>query len=136
MDALAIGFKAHSLLEPDVANPIGTITLWSGALGAIPAGWQLCDGTNGTPDLRSKFVKGAGPGTAVDSTGGSVNHTHDFIGDGHIHGISGIQAVAVGFGVDVIPTGMSTDSQLAEGTTLGASNEPEFYGLAYIQRMS
>lgn len=33
--------------------------------------WQICDGTNGTPDLRNKFVMGAGNGTALGSTGGS-----------------------------------------------------------------
>lgn len=33
--------------------------------------WQICDGTNGTPDLRNKFVMGAGNGTTLGSTGGS-----------------------------------------------------------------
>lgn len=34
--------------------------IWSGSVASIPAGWQLCDGTSGTPDLRSRFVYGAG----------------------------------------------------------------------------
>ena len=34
--------------------------------------WQICDGTNGTPDLRNKFVMGAGNGTTLGSTGGSL----------------------------------------------------------------
>ena len=38
----------------------GIITMWSGAIGAIPSGSFLCDGTNGTPDLRDKFSAGAG----------------------------------------------------------------------------
>lgn len=40
--------------------PTGIISMWSGVVGNIPAGWHLCDGTSGTPDLRDKFVIGAG----------------------------------------------------------------------------
>ena len=61
--------------------PTGIITLWSGAAVAIPSGWLLCDGTNGTPNLRDRFVVGAGSTYAVSATGGSANavavaHTH------------------------------------------------------------
>lgn len=38
----------------------GIICLWSGAVVDIPDGWHLCDGTEDTPDLRNKFVIGAG----------------------------------------------------------------------------
>lgn len=41
------------------AIPIGCIVIWNGAVSNIPSGWRLCDGTNGTPDLRDKFVVGA-----------------------------------------------------------------------------
>lgn len=40
--------------------PAGAIIMWSGTVASIPAGWQLCDGTNGTPDLRGMFIVGAG----------------------------------------------------------------------------
>ena len=40
--------------------PSGIIAIWSGASDNVPAGWYLCDGKNGTPDLRSKFIVGAG----------------------------------------------------------------------------
>lgn len=59
--------------------PIGMIILWSGAVGAIPSGWQLCNGTNDTPDLRDKFVVGAGSAYAVGASGGggiNLQHTH------------------------------------------------------------
>lgn len=61
--------------------PPGLIALWSGALVDIPTGWSLCDGINGTIDLRDKFVVGAGGAYAVGATGGSsdavvVSHTH------------------------------------------------------------
>lgn len=56
--------------------PSGLIVMWHGLLSAIPAGWLLCDGTNGTPDLRDKFVKGAAAGQNPGGTGGSATHTH------------------------------------------------------------
>lgn len=51
--------------------PTGAIMMWSGASSAIPTGWVLCDGTNSTPDLRNRFVIGAGDTYAVGATGGS-----------------------------------------------------------------
>lgn len=39
--------------------PSGVIVMWSGTIANIPSGWHLCDGTNGTPDLRNFFVVGA-----------------------------------------------------------------------------
>jgi hypothetical protein len=55
--------------------------MWSGSIAAIPAGFYLCDGSNGTPNLRDRFVIGAGSSYAVGGTGGSkdaavVSHTH------------------------------------------------------------
>tara|TARA_R100001126_G_scaffold101463_3_gene82227 strand:+ start:1033 stop:2868 length:1836 start_codon:yes stop_codon:yes gene_type:complete len=50
----------------------GMIILWSGAQNAIPSGFVLCDGTNSTPDLRNRFVVGAGDSYSVGATGGSV----------------------------------------------------------------
>ena len=40
--------------------PSGLIAIWSGSLGSIPSGWVLCNGANGTPDLRNSFILGAG----------------------------------------------------------------------------
>lgn len=51
--------------------PAGIIAMWSGASTAIPAGWLLCNGQNGTPDLRDRFVVGAGNTYAVGATGGA-----------------------------------------------------------------
>jgi microcystin-dependent protein len=47
--------------------PVGTILIWSGSIATIPLGFHLCDGTNGTPDLRSRFVYGAGNGNTKTS---------------------------------------------------------------------
>jgi microcystin-dependent protein len=55
--------------------PSGGIIMWSGAIAAIPTGWVLCDGNNSTPDLRDRFIVGAGSTYAVDATGGSSTVT-------------------------------------------------------------
>jgi hypothetical protein len=75
--------------------PIGGIILWSGSIVSIPANWALCDGLSSTPDLRGRFVIGAGGTYAVDATGGSetanLAHTHGVgtfatSSEGHTHG--------------------------------------------------
>ena len=50
----ATGFKGYGI------TPVGGIIMWSGAINAIPDGWALCNGQNGTPDLQERFVVGAG----------------------------------------------------------------------------
>lgn len=74
------------------AVPAGVIMIWSGSSGAIPSGWLLCNGTSGTPDLRDKFIVGAGSAYAVAATGGSANatlvshsHTITITDPGHDH---------------------------------------------------
>ena len=78
------------------AIPSGGIIIWSGSIAAVPSGWYLCDGSNGTPDLRDRFVIGAGSAYAVGDTGGSkdaivVEHNHTSVStslSGSITGIS------------------------------------------------
>lgn len=55
--------------------PAGIITMWSGSSNNIPTGWALCNGQNGTPDLRDKFLVGAGNTYQVGATGGNASHT-------------------------------------------------------------
>jgi hypothetical protein len=54
-----------SLSSPGI--PLGGIIMWSGAISEIPSGWALCNGLNGTPDLRNRFIVGS----SVDSGGSS-----------------------------------------------------------------
>src|SRR3546814_12145550 len=56
--------------------PIGGIIPFHKDVVDIPANYSLCDGTNGTPDMRDRFVLCAGPNNAADSFGGTLNHTH------------------------------------------------------------
>jgi hypothetical protein len=65
----------------EFAIPSGGIIMWSGSVGGLPTGWYLCDGSNGTPDLRDRFIIGAGGSYGVGASGGSadaivVAHTH------------------------------------------------------------
>lgn len=53
--------------------PTGIICMWSGS--TVPIGWHLCDGTDGTPDLRNRFIVGAGLSYSVGNTGGEAFHT-------------------------------------------------------------
>lgn len=79
-----------SALAALVTVPSGVITMWSGSIASIPAGWLLCDGTNGTPNLRDRFIVGAGSTYAVGNTGGAAtvalstselpSHSHTFSG--------------------------------------------------------
>jgi len=62
--------------EVNVAIPIGGIILWSGAVNTIPYTYRLCNGQNGTPDLRDRFVLGAGGNNGVGAVGGSTTHSH------------------------------------------------------------
>lgn len=57
------------------STPVGGIIMWSGAIDAIPSGWNLCDGSNGTPNLSGRFVVGYNANkedyNAIGNTGGA-----------------------------------------------------------------
>ena len=57
----------------DASLPQGVIVAWSGTEASIPSGWVLCNGSNSTPDLRNRFIVGAGTGSnyTPGNTGGS-----------------------------------------------------------------
>jgi len=136
---------------PPAATPIpsGGILLWSGSIGSIPAGYVLCNGSNGTPDLRNRFVVGAGSTYAVDATGGSadaivVTHTHAITDPGHAHSYTaGSYQDARGGGsstTDVQPTTTNTASNTTgisinnAGTSGTNANLPPYYALCYIMK--
>ena len=108
----------------------GIIVLWSGAIVDIPAGWALCDGNNGTPDLRDKFVIGAGDTYGPDDSGGVTTHFHSFTGDGHDHTL--LVGTNVGFGPNL---SLSTDEESATGDTDGENHLPPYYALAFIMKL-
>lgn len=106
------------------------IVIWSGAFADIPDGWALCDGTNGTPDLRLKFVFGANIPASVGVTGGTFDHDHDFAGDGHHHRLA--PGTGVAGGTDIHD---STGDDPATGTTDLESTLPPYYVLAFIMKL-
>ena len=109
--------------------PAGTIVLWFGTIGNIPSGWILCNGAGGSPDLRNKFVVGAGDTYGVDAVGGAATHTHPFLGDGHTHTIPG------GVSLDGGPNfSTTTSSSQASGTSDAGSTLPPYHALAYIMK--
>lgn len=121
--------------------PYGAIIMWYGTIANIPTGWTLCDGTNGTPDLRNRFVIGANADTGSTATsnvtgtaaviGGTkdsivVSHSHSAtttVGD-HNHGINASDganyvgapplAISQGFG--------STDGSIDGSTSITSSD--------------
>lgn len=136
------------------AIPTGCIVLWSGSTGSIPAGWYLCNGSNGTPDLRDRFIVGAGNTYAVNATGGTadavvVSHTHTatVTDPGHVHtydpygpvfyvgtggsfaGVQGPQTTNTGSAV----TGISV-TNASSGVSGTNANLPPYYALAYIMK--
>lgn len=142
--------------------PSGGIIMWSGSVASIPSGWYLCNGANGTPDLRNRFVVGAGSTYAVDATGGSANaivvsHTHTFsattstIGN-HAHTLTGSSGTGgVGNQTTIVTDGPFTTntwnsgsagshSHTVSGTTASSgssgtnANLPPYYALAFIMK--
>lgn len=103
--------------------------MWHGAVVDIPAGFHLCDGDTGTPDLRNTFIVGAGDTYAVDDTGGSEQHNHAASGV--------VDEPFLDSGED-INAGTDYSDTLANDTvsiTVGNANHlPPYYALAYIMK--
>lgn len=127
--------------------PAGVIVMWAGLLSAIPSGWALCDGQNGTPDLRSRFIKGAAAGANPGATGGGathahaahtdvMNHTHPVTDPGHTHNQTRLPTATgavVGFTVDTSMSGTPTTSGVSTGSaTTGVTTSNPGGGVASI----
>lgn len=138
--------------------PTGVIVMWSGSVASIPAGWALCNGTNGTPNLIDKFVLGAGISSpAVGATGGSkdaivVDHTHtatSTVNDpGHSHTYNFRDRATSGASVGSSnnapataqtsnnTTGITVSTSIASTGSSGTNaNLPPYYALAYIMKL-
>jgi len=67
------GYTAQQIM--DAGSPSGVIAWWSGTEATIPTGWLLCNGLNGTPDLRDRFVVGSGSHYTAGAIGGNESVT-------------------------------------------------------------
>jgi len=142
--------------------PAGIIVMWNGTIETIPSGWALCDGTNGTPDLRDRFIVGKGNIYLDGETGGSadsvvVSHSHEFSattspnglhshtvrnGTGGIgnSGLFGTRSNQGSFPYDQSTSEEPAHEHTVSGTTdiEGESginkNLPPYYALAYIMK--
>ena len=154
-NVLTVGILTASTFNVTNAGviPSGGIIMWSGAANAIPTGYVLCDGQNSTPDLRNRFVIGAGDTFSVDAIGGSANavvveHTHTLTDPGHTHTYSRAENLVFGsaetssqqqkhkidYGTNTTDsqvTGITVDSQGESGTD---KNLPPYYALCYIMK--
>ncbi len=56
--------------DPQSVFTAGMIMMFYGDVNDIPDGWALCDGNNGRPDLRNRFIVGVGSDYVLGDTGG------------------------------------------------------------------
>ena len=113
----------------------GMIIAWSGSVANIPTGFVLCDGNNSTPDLRDRFIIGAGNNYNVDATGGSkdailVSHSHTTLNFVARSGYAEPRNFGVGTDGNCNNTG-GTDTQGESGTN---KNLPPYHALCFIMK--
>ncbi|MBQ9727912.1 MAG: hypothetical protein IJV65_10485 [Kiritimatiellae bacterium] len=144
---LALGGELRGL----GAFPKGAIVLWSGSTTVIPDGWKLCDGQNGTPDLRDRFVAGAGGEYAVSATGGEKTHTlteaempahrHEWVGDDALANLepgssTAIRITQTRYDAESSGSGASyVYGTSYVGNSQPHENRPPYYALCFIMRV-
>lgn len=130
--------------NPTASFPSGGIIIWSGSSDNVPDGWALCNGENGTPDLRGRFVLGESEKHSIGETGGSEEvtltieqmpkHNHVF-NDYQYSGTNSFQYYKDNNNITTIGP---TPKQLTTNVT-GSSephpNMPPYYVLAYIMKL-
>ena len=127
--------------------PVGGIIMWSGAVSTVPAGWRLCDGANGTPNLRGRFVIGAGGTYSPGATGGQESirltvgqlppHSHavdDYYYSENHGSNQGFYGSDEGYDQDNAPFWSRHDT-LQTGNGDAIDIRPPYYALAYIMRV-
>lgn len=133
-------------LQP-VGTPHENIIMWDSTVASIPVGWLLCDGNNGTPDLRAEFIlgvptAGTNPGTTggedthVLSTAEMPQHNHGIIDPTHHHRYGNFTDSRSGSGGGTTYNNSSLASISTGNTGDGDAHEnrPAFYALVFIQR--
>jgi len=106
----------------------GIIAMWDGA--SLPAGWVLCDGDNGTTDLRDCFIVVSDAGNAGNVDGDNTIDISASLGSGGLHNHEGDYSTA-----NPISTGHTADegAHTHEISETGKAFVPEYYALKFIQ---
>lgn len=117
--------------------PTGGIIMWSGT--DVPDGWALCNGENGTPDLRGRFVLGASDTHTMGSTGGSEEVTLTVRQlPPHIHDLEKVSSLSgSNFGIRT-GNNLGTIQYIETGSAGNGEphpNMPPYYTLAYIMKL-
>lgn len=117
----AQAFIQNNVGAADLPNKV--IGWWLGTLATIPTGWKLCDGTSGTPDLRSQFIKGANTLAGIGGSGGSLIHGASHTTTGHTHAVaSHVHTVSAAAGAGANLTAGATNCATAAHTHAAWSN--------------
>lgn len=122
--------------------PKGSIIIWTGSASDIPPGWALCDGQDGRPDLRDRFVLGGGGTHPVGETGGEETHTLTVAEmPGHKHNV--VLSNTNYRWTDEITSGplaVATKNASLDSSIVGGSqpheNMPPYYVLCYIIKIT
>lgn len=143
LDSEGLAYFFREKIKPGLGGsggggvPKGSIIIWSGTASDIPDGWALCDGQDGRPDLRDRFVLGGGGTHTVGETGGEETHKLTVAEmPSHNHSF-GMGVVA---GTRQISCKGTNDS--GSGTTGYAGNNqphnnmPPYYALCYIIKVT
>jgi Phage Tail Collar Domain len=114
--------------------PKGTILPFAGNLQAVPQGWALCDGNNGTVNLVNRIPIGTATVTQVGVLDGSQTHTHPF--DGTTSRPNGVDNTHVVQDDHSPLTVKGTDhTHTYSGTTGPGSSMPPVTFLFFIQKV-
>ena len=138
----AIGdVDAHTVdgLHASEITPRGLIVMWNGLIANIPAGWVICDGFNGTPNLKAKFVRGAPAGQEAGGTGGEDTHTltvaempsHNHSMSAHWEGAVDVKYLLLGKVIADSNYGWATNYT---GGGQAHENRPAYYQLIFIMK--
>ena len=114
----------------------GTIVAWRGTAATVPSGWVVCDGSNGTPNLRGSFILGASSSYPAGSTGGEAAHTLSLAEmPSHTHNIWTLAPGGFGMPGGGSFTQNNKDTS-AQGGNQPHNNMPPYYALVFIMKLS
>jgi hypothetical protein len=116
--------------------PRGVIVMWSGTLDSIPAGWAICNGDSGTPDLTNRFIYGVNAGEDPGGVGGASSHFHTTsipqLTTNPATGTAGTWGAYQNKG-EVVTHTHTINAQTRDSDT--KSNLPPYYKLAFIMKL-